>query len=522
MKLRTQLLATSVGPIVVALALQTGFSLSRERHALGDGLSEKARSVSSVMVAVVGPNILFKDAGATKDGLKSVEADGDFRAAIAVDETGNALSSIGEAGLVTAIGKVTLPKETTVEHRAGATVAIAPVRSGGKTVGAVVVALSEAKVDAAEREAMIAAAAVTLVMALLASLLAAYFGRKIVGAIDATASVLQAVAEGDLTRRLDHLSDDEIGAMGASLNHTMERLGDALRNVATSVETLGNSSTTLTALSTRLGDTASNTSAQASSAVTAAETVSANAGAVAAASEEMGVSVKEIARNAGEAAHVAKEAVTSAESTSENIQHLDASSREIGNVVKLITAIAEQTNLLALNATIEAARAGEAGKGFAVVATEVKELAKQTSKATEEISTKVTQIQSDSRTAVEAIKHIRSVIGQVHDHQTAIAGAVEEQAATTKEIGSTIQGAATASAAIVSTITQVAASAQSTNEASEESREAAKGLEVIASELKQVLSHFRFTAKGGQGDARPASAPVAPLPAYTDRPYARA
>jgi methyl-accepting chemotaxis protein len=521
MKLRTQLLATSVGPIVVALALQTGFALDRQRRALSDGLSEKARSVSSVMVAVVGPNILFKDAGATKDGLKSVEADGDFRAAIAVDETGGALSSIGDPAVVAAIGKVTLPKDTTVEHKAGTTVAIAPVRSGGKVVGAVVVALSEAKVDAAAKESMLAGAGVTLVMALLASMLAAYFGRRIVGAIDATAAVLQGVAEGDLTRRLDNLSDDEIGAMGASLNHTMERLGDALRNVASSVETLANSSTSLTALSSRLGDTASNTSAQASSAVTAAETVSANAGAVAAASEEMGSSVKEIARNAGEAAHVAKEAVTSAETTSQNIQHLDVSSREIGNVVKLITAIAEQTNLLALNATIEAARAGEAGKGFAVVATEVKELAKQTSKATEEISNKVTQIQSDSRQAVEAIKHIRSVIGQVHDHQTAIAGAVEEQAATTKEIGTTISGAASASAAIVSTIAQVAASAQSTNAASEESREAAKGLEVIASELKLVLSQFRFTSKGSQGKAQAAATQAASSSSFEGRAYAR-
>jgi methyl-accepting chemotaxis protein len=197
--------------------------------------------------------------------------------------------------------------------------------------------------------------------------------------------------------------------------------------------------------------------------------------------------------------------VHSAEATSASIERLDGSSREIGNVVKLITAIAEQTNLLALNATIEAARAGEAGKGFAVVATEVKELAKQTSKATEEIAAKVTQIQADSRTAVEAIKHIRTVIGQVHDHQTAIAGAVEEQAATTKEIGITVNGAAQASADIANTITKVAASAQSTTEASEESREAAQGLERVAGELKQVLSRVRFASSAAAWAAVPAA-----------------
>ena len=519
MKLRNQLLATSVGPIVVALALQTGFALDRQRNAMQDGLSEKARSVSSVMVAVVGPNILFKDASAAKDSLKSVEKDGDFRAALAVDESGGPLCSIGDEATVAAIGKISpLPQETTLIHRAGTTVAIAPVRSGPKVVGAVIVSLSEAKVEAANQAAVLTGAGVALVMVIVSILLGGYFGHRIVSAVDATARVLQAVADGDLTRRLENLSNDEIGAMGGSVNHAMERLGAALRNVAGSVGLLANSSTKLTSLSARLGDTASSTSAQAASAVTAAETVSSDAGAVAAAAEEMGSSVKEIARNAGEAAHVAKEAVQSAESTSESIQRLDKSSREIGNVVKLITAIAEQTNLLALNATIEAARAGEAGKGFAVVATEVKELAKQTSKATEEIAAKVTQIQGDSRTAVEAIKHIRTVIGQVHDHQTAIAGAVEEQAATTKEIGITVNRSAQASAGIASTIGQVATSAQSTNEASEESREAAQGLERIAAELKQVLGGFRFATQEAPAPGAPAVAAREPAHGFAAAP----
>ncbi len=109
----------------------------------------------------------------------------------------------------------------------------------------------------------------------------------------------------------------------------------------------------------------------------------------------MSASIKEIAKNANEAARVANTAVQVAQKTNATVSRLGDSSAEIGQVIKVINSIAEQTNLLALNATIEAARAGEAGKGFAVVANEVKELAKQTGKATEDISHKIKAIQGE-------------------------------------------------------------------------------------------------------------------------------
>jgi methyl-accepting chemotaxis protein len=128
----------------------------------------------------------------------------------------------------------------------------------------------------------------------------------------------------------------------------------------------------------------------------------------------MGASIKEIARNASEAAKIATSAVKVAEITTAAVSKLGDSSSEIGQVIKVITSIAQQTNLLALNATIEAARAGEAGKGFAVVANEVKELAKETAKATEDISRKIGAIQTDTKQAVEAIHTIGAVINQIN------------------------------------------------------------------------------------------------------------
>ena len=48
------------------------------------------------------------------------------------------------------------------------------------------------------------------------------------------------------------------------------------------------------------------------------------------------------------------------------------SSRQIADIIAVIDGIAFQTNILALNAAVEAARAGEQGRGFAVVAGEVR------------------------------------------------------------------------------------------------------------------------------------------------------
>ncbi|MCM3659673.1 methyl-accepting chemotaxis protein [Georgenia satyanarayanai] len=335
----------------------------------------------------------------------------------------------------------------------------------------------------------------------LATAVAWWIVRSITRPLGHAVDVLAAVADGDLTARMDVRSDDEVGRMGRSLNSALASIGTAMAAVA-------GRSDGLTAMSGRIGRLSEDIAAGAHSsatqagvvASTAAE-VSRNVRTVATGAEQMGASISEIAHNAGESATVAQQAVTAVGTTTATVARLGESSRAISEVVSVITSIAEQTNLLALNATIEAARAGAAGKGFSVVAGEVKELAQETAKATEDIARKVEAIQGDTREAVSAITEVEGVMRQLHEYQMSIAAAVEEQTLTTNEMNRGLGESASGSSQIAESIVDVARAAETTTGSVEESQRAAGELSVFADELQRLMAGFRFAAGQEQREA---------------------
>ena len=363
----------------------------------------------------------------------------------------------------------------------------------------VLIDLEEAKNQTEGAEARSIADGFLLVMVLLCSLATAIavvigwrIARSITGPMVEAVQVFAAVAEGDLTQRLDVAAKDGLGELGLHANRALARMGEAMAGVARSANELVATSDRVGGASQRIARDAEESSAQASVVAAAAEEVSRNVQTVAAGSEEMGASIREIAHNATEAAQVASRAVSAARTTNATVSRLGDSSREIGDVVKVISSIAEQTNLLALNATIEAARAGEVGKGFAVVANEVKELAQETARATEDIARRVEAIQADTASAVGAIEEVSTIIGQINDYQTTIAAAVEEQTATTGEMDRNVTQAATGSGQIATNIAGVATAARSTAGSVAESQEAAAELAQVSAQLQQLTAQFRM------------------------------
>ena len=294
--------------------------------------------------------------------------------------------------------------------------------------------------------------ATVLVGAFLA--VAIFFANTIARPVINATTMLKDVAEGegDLTRKLQVTSSDEIGEMARWFNTFLDKLRTIIREIIADGGILNNTSDQILAISHDLrggadeaarktglvSSAANNLSDRFSSVAAAMEEATQNTNMVASAAEEMAATITEIATNTEKARSIASQAVTEANTATQTMNQLGVVAQDIGKVTAIITEISEQTNLLALNATIEAARAGDAGRGFAVVANEIKELARQTATATEEIKQRIADIQNTSRSTGGQIQTISRVIADVNDIIATVAAAIEEQSAATREIANSV------------------------------------------------------------------------------------
>lgn len=345
--------------------------------------------------------------------------------------------------------------------------------------------------------------------------------RAIVNPINMAVEGLKDIAtgEGDLTKRLEVKTRDEVGELATWFNTFIEKLQGIIKEIAGGVKTLASSSTELSEVSAQMSGTASGVSEKAVTVAAAAEEMSSSMNSVAAAmeqsasntnmlataSEEMSSTISEIARNAEKARDISGKASQSASEASVNINRLGDSAKSIGQVIETITDISEQVNLLALNATIEAARAGESGRGFAVVANEIKELAKQTADAAHDIREKIGGIQGTTALTVSQISGIAGVIVEVNEVVSTIAAAVEQQSAATREIAANVAQVSSGiqevnvnvnqSSAVISEISAdmsgVSGSMGEMSSGSHQVHSSARDLSKLSEQLKSMVDQFR-------------------------------
>lgn len=358
-------------------------------------------------------------------------------------------------------------------------------------------------IAAEKKKGTIFSLAVSTGVMILLILLSIVITRTILGPIRKTLAMIRDIAqgEGDLTKRLDVVSTDEIGALATWFNRFVERIHSIITDVAANAEQLNSSSTSLSAISDHMASGAEKTSMKSAAVAAAGEEMSANMNSVAAAmeqastnigivataSEEMASTINEIASNAEKAKFVTENAVVLTKNASGQVNELGHTAQEIGKVIETITDISEQVNLLALNATIEAARAGEAGKGFAVVANEIKDLARQTASATSDIKERVEKIQKCTQGTVDDISGISTIVTEINDIVATIAASVEEQSVTTQEIAENINQAATG-------ITEVNENVAQSNAVSNDIAKEIAEVTMAADEMSQSSSQVNMSA----------------------------
>ncbi|MCD9116755.1 methyl-accepting chemotaxis protein [Pseudomonas bijieensis] len=268
--------------------------------------------------------------------------------------------------------------------------------------------------------------------------------------------------DADLTRRITIRAEDELGAIGHSVNRFIAYLQSMIGEVTQATGAMASSLGDLQRTSAHTSEILMRHASETDQTVTAitqmsstAESVAQNAAETAAFTQRANEHADRSRVVVGEASNSVVALIDEVASATRKVESMQQDAQRITEILGVIGAIAGQTNLLALNAAIEAARAGEQGRGFAVVADEVRALAARTQASTSEINEMLTRLtqgvsssvsamentQASCQSAADATSRVNSgldemagSVSQINSLSTQIATAAEQQSAVTEEI----------------------------------------------------------------------------------------
>ncbi len=294
--------------------------------------------------------------------------------------------------------------------------------------------------------------------------------------------MLEAIAGGDLTSQITQEYVGDFAAIRISLNDILEKLNTTVGQIVTSAEYVSGGAQQMSAASQALSQGSMEQTGVVAELEKAIRSVTESARQTAGSVERAREQVRGMGGQLVEGNQKMQEMITA-------MREISDSSSEIEKIIKTIEDIAFQTNILALNAAVEAARAGAAGKGFAVVADEVRNLAAKSAQASQSTSAligrSIAAVNQGTQIADATAKQLENVVSGAHEVVETINGIAADAQTEAEAVGQ-----------IENQIGQITSVVQTNSSTAEESAAASQELSAQANALKQLVKTFHLRRMG--------------------------
>ncbi len=292
----------------------------------------------------------------------------------------------------------------------------------GNVIGVVGVDYNAADIEKHIQSVIILIVVIGMIVLIVSIILMSIIASRIVKGVNVINTKLEELVanNGDLTRKLEVGSNDEVGDMAININNLLAYIRDVITNISQASQTLTENVKKALDTTVEAGDGVNGVSATMEEMSAAMEETNASITQINESVAHMNEAVETVGKDISEVLNLSENIEKEADKISQKAQNeteevkvstqkmvssLEVQLEKSKDVVMInsltenILEISSQTNLLALNASIEAARAGEAGKGFAVVADEISRLAASSSDVAK-------HIQTISSTVVDTVENL--------------------------------------------------------------------------------------------------------------------
>lgn len=305
------------------------------------------------------------------------------------------------------------------------------------------------------------------------------------------------VANGDMTVKVNVLSQDEFSILITNFNRMIEQMRGLIRSAQSSSDQTQQHAEHVQELAEMNSELVKQQTEETRKITRAMEEMTSASEDVAREAEFTASAAQDADENARGGQSLVSNAVASFEDLTDRInasmqvvERLAEHSRGVTTILAVIKGIAQQTNLLALNAAIEAARAGEQGRGFAVVADEVRTLAQRSQEATEEIDGVLGKIQSGVEEAVSTMKVSVDVTGTSVNTARALSEKLDEILSGVTSISDRTQSISAASLEQTESVNHVRLSVQAIDSRAGDAANAATNTLQSVSEMRQAITEL--------------------------------